>query len=133
MKKIRLENVPISEDTVGEVLSQSPDLSQEDREKVAENLRKNGVFKYKQVLINSMRTPLDPRSGLSIEEIEKTLPILDAIKKIEEEGVLELDDKDFEYIEQKLAAVRFNGFDERWVRLKHTIKNATKDLLDESV
>lgn len=129
MKRIRLENIPVAQEIIDELLDQNPGLSDDDREKVVREVKAKNVFKYKAVLISAMRSPLSS-TGLSIEEIERTLPILTAIKAVEEGGVLELDDKDFEYIELKLSAVRINGFDDRWVRLKHVIKNASKDLLD---
>jgi len=133
MKQIRLINVQVSQDVIDELLEQNAHLSDEDKNKVAEEAKKNGLFKYKSALLSVLRTPMDPRGGISIEEMEKTLPIITQVKKVEENGILELDDADWSYIEQKLMVVRTTGFDERWVGLKSTIKNATKNVLDETV
>jgi hypothetical protein len=132
MKRIRLINIQVPEETLEEIkLSEGyKGLSEKEQGEYLATIRENSVFKYKEALLSVMRTPLDKNSGLSIEELERSLTIITAIKAIQEGEILELDDSEMDYLLLKLNAVRINGFDERWVTLRRTVKNSTKDVID---
>jgi DNA gyrase/topoisomerase IV subunit A len=127
MKKVRLLVIPATEEQLQEVLAAVPE-----RERAAqrEGLMRTMQFSYKEVLLSSMRSPLDLQRGMDFEEIERTLTIINKIKEVGDGEVLEMDDVDWEYVEKKLDAMRWRFFDERLVKFRHTIRNATKDLLE---
>jgi flavin-binding protein dodecin len=127
MKKIRLLVVAPSDEMFNQAIEGLP----EEAKKNLDLIRKNMVVHYKQIIQTALRTPLSPQ-GVAIEEMEKSLNVLKVVDVVEEGGVLELEDADHEYLLQKLAQVRWQGFDPRVVTFVHTVKNATKDLLDES-
>lgn len=93
-------------------------------------LRERLTIKYKALVQTALRTPQDPRGGVTIEEMERSLNILKIVDEVNDGGVLELEDADHQYLIEKLGAVRWTGFDQRIVTFVHAVKNATKDLLD---
>lgn len=132
MKRIRLISIPLSDEEFNEVLER-PDvqgLSGTEQKELIETLRENTSFNFKTALLAAMRVPLDKNGGLSIEEIERSLTIIAELKKTEIDEILELDDEDMDFMVKKLDAVRMTVFDDRWVTLRRTVKNATKDVID---
>ena len=127
MKRIRLLVVPPTEELFTEAVAQ---LSKEDLARNGDQIRKQMTIYYKQTIQTALRTPLNAQSGVAIDEMEKSLNVLKVVDVVSDGEVLELEDADHEYLLQKLANVRWQGFDPRVVTLVHTIKNATKDLLE---
>ena len=72
-------------------------------------------LRYTQVLIEVIRCPLDPRAGITIEEMRQSLRVLDAIEK--SNGTLELEDADYEHLKAKLLAMPWGVVDRRIMTL----------------
>ena len=123
MKKLILKNIPVSEEAIEDQISMAVNLTEKDKIELENVLREN-VFSYREVLLAIMRSPLDPNSGITIEELEKSLDIIAQIKQVKQGEELCLDDVDFEYINLKLSRVRLNSFDSRWLQLRDDIEAA---------
>lgn len=129
MRKIRLLIVPPDEKQVAEARSaQAPGQPIPSDDVLRERL----TIKYKALVQTALRTPQDPRGGVTIEEMERSLNILKIVDEVDDGDILELEDADHQYLVDKLGVVRWTGFDQRIVTFVHTIKNATKDLLGET-
>jgi hypothetical protein len=56
----------------------------------------------------TMRTPMNVQQGADVEEIRKSIRILDALDKIDRDAeFLELEDSDHEYLVTKVSATKF--------------------------
>lgn len=64
-------------------------------------------FSYKDMLQVLMETPSDPRHGATIDEVRKSVRVLDVLEKSDK--VLELEDADFEYLLQRVKGARFTA------------------------
>jgi hypothetical protein len=67
-------------------------------------------FDYKEQLQGLMRSPLNPQAGADFEEVRKSVRVLQAILDVKD-GVLSLEDADYEFGKQKLNAMRFGVID----------------------
>ncbi len=66
---------------------------------------KVGTLDYKESLILLARQPLSGERGMEIEEMRKSIRLLDALEAAE--GSVSLEDADYEYLKQKVHAGRF--------------------------
>lgn len=64
------------------------------------------VLNYKTNLIGIMSLPLDPRGGIKVDEIRKSLRVLDAIANGNDDG-FDIEDADFDHMCQKVKNATF--------------------------
>jgi hypothetical protein len=69
---------------------------------------KESSLDYRLQLIAIMQAPKDPKRGAEIEEIHKSLRVINVLDKAEGAEFVELEDADFDYMLSKLSTVRFN-------------------------
>ena len=62
---------------------------------------------YKAMLQVLMETPKDPQKGASIDEVRKSIRILDALESAE--GTLMLEDADYLYLLERVRSTRFTS------------------------
>ncbi len=63
-------------------------------------------FSYKEMLQVIMESPQDPTKGLSIEEVRKSIRVLDVLEKSEE--ILFLEEADYSHMISKVKATKFS-------------------------
>lgn len=80
------------------------------------------AIKYKDVLIEVTRRPLNPREGVNIAEMRQSLRVLDALEA--SNGTLELEDSDYQHLKAKLDAMQWNVVDRRIVELVEDVSGA---------
>jgi len=61
---------------------------------------------YKTQLIGIMQTPSDPQRGAGIEEVRKSVRVLDTLDKAGDDQV-ELEDADYVHVVEKIKAARY--------------------------
>jgi hypothetical protein len=130
MKRFRLQVLPVPESVLEELLENPNNLSKEDLAVAVETLKQQGVFSFRKVLRDIVRVPMNQQTGATLEEIEKSLPLFEALRKTIDGDVLELEDETWRFLCEKLESVRVTRIDERWITLRHVVKNATADVLD---
>jgi hypothetical protein len=64
-----------------------------------------GVLDYKKELTTIFHTPADPKAGAEIEEMRRSIRVLDALDKATD--VLELEDADYNYLRERINKARF--------------------------
>ena len=64
-----------------------------------------GELDYRMQLQSIMREPTDPREGIGIEEMRRSIRVLDALEAYNDG--CELEDADFEHLVQKVKNTRF--------------------------
>lgn len=79
-------------------------------------------IRYSDVLKEVIRRPLDPQKGADIPEMRQSIRVLDAIDR--SNGVLELEDSDWEHLKQKTLAMPWNVIDKRIVQLVDDVSSA---------
>jgi hypothetical protein len=77
---------------------------------------------YATVLREVIKRPLDPQRGAEIAEIRQSIRVLDAIDKAN--GVLELEDSDYEHLKQKTLAMPWNMIDRRIIEFVDDVTSA---------
>jgi hypothetical protein len=70
---------------------------------------KIGEFDYKEQLIGIMEVPLNQNEGARIDEIRKSMRVIDVLEKAE--GVLELEDADYTFMKEKVLSIGFKQID----------------------
>jgi hypothetical protein len=70
-----------------------------------------------------MRRPLDPQKGIDIEEMRKSIKVLDVVDK--SNGVLELEDADWETLKAKTIAMPWAVVDRRILQFHDDVVMAT--------
>lgn len=81
-----------------------------------------GDLSYRDVLREVVRRPLDPKSGVGIQEMRESLKVLDALDSAD--GTLELEDSDYETLKRKVDAMMWNVVDKRIVQLVDEVNAA---------
>ena len=81
------------------------------------------IVDYAALLRDAVRKPADPQRGADISEMRQSIRVLDALDSAN--GVLELEDSDWEHLKQKLAAMPWAIIDRRIVRLVEDVENAS--------
>jgi hypothetical protein len=79
-------------------------------------------LRYSQVLGEVIRRPLDPRQGITLDEMRQSLRVLDALEVAN--GALELEDADYQHLKTKLLAMPWNLVDRRIVTLVDDVAGA---------
>ena len=64
-------------------------------------------FSYKEFVHILMESPENPDKGASVDEIRKSMRVLDALEK--SNGSLQLEDADFEYLLRRVNTARFTA------------------------
>ena len=80
------------------------------------------IVDYAEVIENVIKRPLNPQAGAGIAEMRQSLRVLDALSQAN--GVLELEDADWEHLKLKLEAQPWNVIDQRVVDLVDEVTNA---------
>jgi hypothetical protein len=80
------------------------------------------MVRYAEVLAEVVRRPLNLQQGIQIEEMRKSIRLLDAIDAAN--GTLELEDADHQFLKQKLDNMGWNVADRRIVQLIDDVSNA---------
>jgi hypothetical protein len=78
---------------------------------------------WKNIIAQVMRRPLDQERGIEIDEMRKSIKILDLVEK--SNGVLELEDADWELLKQKTLAMPWAVVDPRIVQFHDEVVMAT--------
>lgn len=84
-----------------------------------------GEFDWTDVMRQIVQRPLDPQKGVDIEEMRKSIKLLDILD--DSNGVLELEDTDWEYLKAKTVAMQWAVIDRHIVRLVDDIVMATEE------
>lgn len=85
------------------------------------------LLSYDEAIKQIIRKPMDASKGAEIEEIRKGIRVLDALDKAEN-GVLTLEDSDWEHLKAKTEAMQWAFVDRRIARLVDDILNATDEV-----
>jgi hypothetical protein len=80
------------------------------------------TFKYSVILEEAIRRPLNPQAGLTIEEMRQSIRVLDALESAN--GVLELEDADYQHLRSKLDAMQWVRVDRRIIQLVDDVAGA---------
>jgi len=84
-------------------------------------LKTLGDIVYAEVLREVVRRPLDPRAGISIDEMRQSLRVLDALDAAN--GTLDLEDADYDHLKAKLLGMQWNVVDRRILQLVDDVIN----------
>lgn len=77
---------------------------------------------YAEVLREVVRRPLDSQRGIGIDEMRQSIRVLDELDN--SNGVLELEDADYEHLKVKLAAMQWSRADRRILTLIEDVNGA---------
>jgi hypothetical protein len=67
---------------------------------------------------------MDPQRGVDIEEMRKSIKVLDVVDG--SNGVLELEDADYDYLKAKTLAMQWGVIDKRIVQFVDEVTTATE-------
>jgi len=79
---------------------------------------------YRAVIEQVIRNPLDRQNGISMDEMRKGIRVLDALDAAQE-GVLALEDADWEHLKAKVEHMPWGMVDRRIVQFYDDITRAT--------
>jgi len=85
---------------------------------------------YRATIEQCIRVPLDRQSGATIDEMRRSIRVLDALDATSPSGVLELEDADWEFLKQKVEKMPWGIVDRRIVRFNDDIMEATDAVRD---
>jgi hypothetical protein len=72
-----------------------------------------------------MRSPTNPQGGADIDEIRKSIRVLNVLDEIGQDAeVLELEDSDYEYMQTKVSASKFTFADAAIVQFVDDVTEA---------
>ena len=77
---------------------------------------------YKIILADVIRRPLDPKSGIGMDEMRRGVRVLDALDSAN--GTLDLEDADYEHLLEKLRVMQWNVVDRRILTLVEDVEGA---------
>ena len=77
---------------------------------------------YRQVLMDVLRRPSDPQQGIGLDEMRKSIRVMDALDMAN--GEVTLEDADYDHLRAKLLAMRWNTADRRIVQLVDDVSSA---------
>jgi len=83
-----------------------------------------GELEWAEIIRQVIRKPADPTKGIEIDEMRKSIRVLDALGK--SNGVLELEDADWEHLKVKTLAMQWGIVDGRIVRFVDEVLEATE-------
>jgi hypothetical protein len=82
---------------------------------------------YRVVIEQAIRVPFDRQSGATIDEMRKGIRVLDALEATED-GELNLEDADWEYLKQKIEKMPWAMVDRRFVEFYDDVTSADNGL-----
>lgn len=82
------------------------------------------VLIWEEAIKQIIRRPQDPTKGAEVEEIRKGIRVFDAIDKVGDNHVLELEDADYDHLKAKTMAMQWAFVDKRILTLIDDILNA---------
>jgi hypothetical protein len=82
-------------------------------------------LEWAEILRQVVQRPLDPQRGVDIDEMRKSIRLLDIIDA--SNGVLELEDSDWEYLKSKTVAMQWAVIDRNIVKLVDEVVLATEE------
>lgn len=95
--------------------------------------KKEGYIDYKDLLKHIMRSPMDPKSGIDPDEIDKSLRVMEYIEDSDDKELI-LEDADYSYMESKVTAFRWGYIHKNFKEFLDNVKHpeAFKRDKDES-
>lgn len=87
-------------------------------------LRTEGDLEWAEIVRQVIRRPMDPQRGADITEMRSGIRVLDALDK--SNGVLELEDADYEHLKMKTLAMQWVAVDKRLVQFVDEVTTATE-------
>jgi hypothetical protein len=78
------------------------------------------VLDYKKQLYLIAQTPLDPEKGADFDDIHRSGRVMDALNKAND-GFVEMEDADFEYLMKKVETARFTFIDPKFEEFKISV------------
>jgi|SRR5215470_6508277 len=90
------------------------------------------ILDWTEAIKQIIRRPSDPQRGAEVEEIRKGIRVFDAIDKIGEDHVLQLEDADYDHLKVKTQAMQWAFVDRRILTLIDDVLNAG-EMVDLSV
>jgi len=85
---------------------------------------------YRVLIEQVIRVPLDRQQGATIDEMRKSIRVLDALDKADPGGVLELEDADWEHLRTKTERMPWAMVDRRFVKFYDDVVGAGDGLLE---
>lgn len=79
---------------------------------------------YRSLIEQGVRVPLDRQNGATIDEMRKSIRVLDALDA-SQDGVLSLEDADWEFLKTKVERMPWTMVDRRFVTFHDEIMEAT--------
>jgi hypothetical protein len=70
---------------------------------------------YRITLMDVVRTPLNPQGGIGLDEMRRSVRVLEALEHAN--GTLELEDADFDHLKEKLQRFQWGIADRRILQL----------------
>lgn len=83
-----------------------------------------GDLEWAEIVKQVIRKPLNPERGVEIEEMRKSIKILDILDK--SNGVLELEDADWEHLRDKTVKMQWGVIDSRIIKFVDEVMMATE-------
>jgi hypothetical protein len=80
------------------------------------------LLDWSEAIRQVLRRPLDPQKGADIEEMRRSIRVLDALEVAN--GTLELEDADWQHLCQKVRAMQWAFVDRRIVQLIDDVLDA---------
>jgi len=81
---------------------------------------------YRNMIESAIKVPMDRNTGATIEEMRRGIRVLDALDATPPEGVLELEDADWDHLKQKVVKMPWGYVDRRFVQFYDDIMQATE-------
>jgi len=91
--------------------------------KVYESTDGKPELRTQEILANVVRQPLDKAKGIDIEEMRRSVRVLDALDR--SDGTLELEDADWQHLRDKMVAMTWGIVDRRLIELYESVTLAT--------
>jgi len=79
-------------------------------------------FSYKEMLQVIMETPQDAQKGATIDEVRKSIRVLDVLEKADD--LLELEDSDYAFMMSKVKATKFTSANKVFVDFVDDLEKA---------
>ncbi len=83
-----------------------------------------GDLDWAEIVRQVIRKPMDPQRGVEIEEMRKSIRVLDTLDK--SNGVLELEDADWEHLKDKTQKMQWGIIDSRIIKFVDEVLMATE-------
>jgi hypothetical protein len=81
---------------------------------------------YRALIEQCIRVPLDRQQGATIDEMRKGIRVLDALDRTPPEGVMQLEDADWEHLRQKVQKMPWAVIDRRFIQFHDEVMEASE-------